>query len=113
MAFRIRAGKLAEEAKSISGASHERAKHAGGYLGMDVFTEYGMDMTRCNLEDPMHMVANNVKHVFHLIMNNGDEEFTRKRRQCEVSRGRFPSLAPIGEGYLYRDFVSSNEVSTV
>ena len=49
-------------------------------------------MTRANLEDPMHQVGNNVHHVWSLAMNVGPEEFTRKRRLCEVKLERFPEL---------------------
>ena len=81
-----------EQAASVSGASAKRALRAGGYHGTDVFTEIGIDVTRVNLEDPMHMVGNNVHHVFSLAMNDGPEAFSKKRRRCEVKLERFPEL---------------------
>ena len=33
-AFRMLAGKIAEDAKTVSGAAHKRALHAGGYHGI-------------------------------------------------------------------------------
>ena len=100
-AFRLKAGKHAEDAKCISKAAHKRARKAGGYHGLDVFTDIGMDVTRQNLEDPMHIVANNMQNAFNLVMNNGNEIFTRKRRRCEVQRERFPELAVVCEGYVH------------
>ena len=104
-AFRILAGKAVVAAKSISDAEFKRAKHATGYLGEDVFTAIGMDVTRQNLEDPMHVVANNVGNAFNLAMNIGTGVFSLKRRRCEVERDRFPELAMIRirglDGYVH------------
>ena len=92
-AFRLQAGKVVTDAKDISDAEFKRAKKATGYLGLDVFSKIGMDVTRQNLEDPMHLVANNVQNMFNLAMNIGTGVFSKKRRRCEVERGRFPELA--------------------
>ena len=91
-AFRVHAGQVAEEAATISKACAKRALEAGGYHGMDVFTKIGIDVTRCNLEDPMHLIGNNVEHIFGLGMDSGANKFTLKRRTCEVKLDRFPEL---------------------
>ena len=101
LAFRREAGKAADEARRLYGDAGVRSvRQATGYLGTDVFTKIGLDVTRINLEDPMHMVANNVQHVFNLIFNVGDQVFTEKRRKCELQRDRFPELAAIEDGYV-------------
>ena len=104
-AFRVRDGKLVDEAQKVSGAAYERAWHATGYHGLDAFTRSraGMDVTRQNLEDPMHIVTNNVHHVLSLVLDVGPEAFTMKKRMCEVKLQRFPELAPrkLGRYVLY------------
>ena len=97
------AGQVYEQAASVSGASAKRAVKAGGYHGTDVFTKIGIDVTRVNLEDPMHLVGNNVHNAFSLVVDDGPEEFTQKRRRCEVKLERFPELdlLPIEGRYVY------------
>ena len=38
--FRMMAGRVAEDAKTVSAAAHKRAVHAGGYHGVGQFTLY-------------------------------------------------------------------------
>ena len=46
-AFRTQAGRVAEDAKSISAAAHKRAVKAGGYLGLGQFTSTQSDDNIC------------------------------------------------------------------
>ena len=57
------------------------------YHGVDIFTkqlEY-MNKVVQNINDPMHEIANTVKDILNLLMNEGSMKYSDKRRQFEQS----------------------------
>ena len=93
-AFRMRAGKLSEEAKLVSEACYKRCVEAGGYHGTDCFSRSraGMDVGRQCVEDQMHQIGNTVKAGYCLMLDVSKDSFTEKRRNAEVVLERFPEL---------------------
>ena len=74
------------------------------YVRVDCFTasKHGFDVTRANLEDPMHQIANTVEGKLRLMFDLGTKKLTPLRRRLEIKLNRFPELKPVDvDGYDY------------